>query len=61
MSSVKGLVIAVEAIVLLALGLANIVSGQLFGGAIVVGLAILAAACAWVLWPSDHESSAAGG
>ena len=61
MSSVKGLVIAVEAIVLLALGLANIVSGQLFGGAIVVGLAILAAACAWVLWPSDRKSSAAGG
>jgi hypothetical protein len=61
MSSVKGLVIAVEAIVLLALGLANILSGQLFGGAIVLGLAILAAACAWVLWPRGHESSAAGG
>jgi hypothetical protein len=61
MSSVKGLVIAVEAIVLLALGAANILSGQLLGGAIVVGLAILAAACAWVLWPRGHESSAAGG
>jgi hypothetical protein len=61
MRSIKGLVVAVEAIVLLPLGLANIVSGQVFGGAIVVGLAILAAACAWALWPRDHESSAAGG
>jgi hypothetical protein len=61
MRSIKGLVVAVEAIVLLALGAANILSGQLLGGAIVVGLAILAAACAWVLWPRDHESSAAGG
>ena len=61
MRSVKGLVVAVEAIVLLALGAANILSGQLLGGAIVVGLAILAAACAWVLWPSDNKSSAAGG
>jgi hypothetical protein len=61
MRSIKGLVVAAEAIVLLALGAANILSGQLLGGAIVVGLAILAAACAWVLWPSPHESSAAGG
>jgi hypothetical protein len=61
MRSIKGLVVAVEAIVLLALGAANIVSGQVFGGTIVLGLAILAAACAWMLWPRDHESSAAGG
>ena len=61
MRSIKGLVIAVEAIVLLALGAANIVSGQLLGGSIVVGLGTLAAACAWALWPAEHESSAAGG
>ena len=61
MRSIKGLVVAVEAIVLLALGAANILSGQLLGGAIAVGLGMLAAACAWVLWPSDNESSAAGG
>ena len=35
MRSIKGLVVAVEAIVLLALGAANILSGQLLGGAIV--------------------------
>jgi hypothetical protein len=61
MRSIKGLVIAVEAIVLLALGAANIVGGQLLGGAIVVGLGTLAAACAWALWPTDRESNAAGG
>ena len=61
MRSIKGLVVAGEAIVLLALGLANIVSGQLLGGAIVIGLGMLAAACAWALWPSHHDSSAAGG
>ena len=61
MRSIEGLVVAVEAIVLLALGAAYILSGQLLGGAIVVGLGMLAAACAWVLWPSDNESSAAGG
>jgi hypothetical protein len=61
MRSIKGLVIAVEAIVLLALGAAYIVSGQLLGGAIVVGLGTLAAACAWALWPTDHKSNAAGG
>jgi hypothetical protein len=61
MRNIKGLVIIVEAIVLLALGAANIVSGQLLGGAIVVGLGTLAGACAWALWPTDRESSAAGG
>ena len=61
MSRLKWLVIAVEAIVLLALGAANIVSGQLLGGAMVVGLGTLAAACAWVLWPTDRKSSPAGG
>jgi hypothetical protein len=61
MRTLKGLVIAGEALVLLALGAANILSGQLLGGAIVVGLGTLAAACAWVLWPTRHESSAAGG
>ena len=61
MSRLKWLVIAVEAIVLLALGAANIVSGQLLGGAIVVGLGILAGACTWALSPTGRESSAAGG
>jgi hypothetical protein len=61
MRSIKGLVVAVEAIVLLTLGAANLLSGQLLGGAIVVGLGTLAAACAWALWPTDRESSAAGG
>jgi hypothetical protein len=53
MRSIKGPVIAVEGMVLLALGAANIVSGQLLGGAIVVGLGALAAACAWALWPTQ--------
>jgi hypothetical protein len=61
MRSIKGLVIAFEAIVLLALGAANIVGGQWLGGAIVAGLGALAAACSWALWPTDRESSAAGG
>ena len=61
MKSIKGLVIAVEAVVLLALGAANIVGGQLLGGAIIVGLGALAAACSWALWPTNHESSVAGG
>ncbi len=52
MSDLKGLVIAAEAVVLLLLGAANIVSGQLLGAAILVGLASLAAICAWALWPA---------
>ncbi len=61
MRSIKGLVIAVEAIVLVALGAANILSGQLLGGAIIVALGTLAAVCAWALWPIDRETNAAGG
>jgi hypothetical protein len=61
MRSIKGLVVAVEAIVLVALGAASILSGQLLGGAIIVGLGTLAAACAWALCPIDRETNAAGG
>ena len=58
MSDLKGPAVALEALVLLVLGAANIVSGQLIGAAILVGLALLAAACAWALWPGpgpDHR------
>jgi hypothetical protein len=54
MRDMKALVIALEAIVLLALGAANIVSGQFLGAAIVVGLGTLAASCAWALRPTDR-------
>jgi hypothetical protein len=54
MRGVKGLVIAIEAGVLLLLGAADLVSGQFLGAAIVVGLATLAAACAWALWPAGR-------
>ncbi len=52
MSDLKGLVIAVEAVVLLLLGAANIVSGQLLGAAILFGLALLAGGSAWALLPA---------
>jgi hypothetical protein len=51
MSDLKGIVVAVEALVLLLLGAADLVSGQLLGAALLIGLALLAAACAWALWP----------
>jgi hypothetical protein len=49
LNDLKGLVIAAEAIVLLVLGAANIVSGQFLGAAILIGIASLTAACAWAL------------
>jgi hypothetical protein len=48
----KGLIIAAEAVVLLVLAAANVVSGQLVGAALLTGIAALAAACAWALWPA---------
>ena len=50
MSDLKGLVIAAEAVVLLVLAAANIVSGQFLGAGLLAGIAALAAACAWALW-----------
>ena len=50
MSDLKSLVVAVEALVLLLLGAANLVSGQLLGAAILIGIGALAAACAWAVW-----------
>ena len=55
MNDLKGLVIAVEAVVLLALGAADILSGQLLGAVIVLGIASLAAGCAWALWPDRGQ------
>lgn len=50
MNDVRGLIIAAEAVVLLVLGTANIVSGQFLGAAILFGIASFAAAYAWALW-----------
>ena len=50
----KERVLAIEGGVLLVLGAANIVSGRFLGAAILVGLASLAATCAWALWPTDR-------
>jgi hypothetical protein len=47
-------VLAVEGGVLLILGATFIVSGRLLGAAMVIGLASLAAACAWALWPTHR-------
>ena len=52
MSERKGLVVALEAFVLLVLGTADIVSGQFLGAAILIGIAILAAGCARAVWPA---------
>ncbi len=54
-NDLKGLVIAVEAVVLLLLGAANIVSGQLLGAVILFGLALLAGGSAWALWPARRR------
>ncbi len=53
MSGLKGLIIAVEAGILLVFSIADVVSGQFVGAAILIGIASLAAACAWALWPRD--------
>ena len=52
MSNLKGPIIAAEAVVLLALGAANIVSGQFLGAAILIAIGSLAAGCAWAFWPA---------
>ena len=51
MSNLKGPIIAAEAVVLLVLGAANIVSGQFLGAAILIAIGSLAAGCAWAFWP----------
>jgi hypothetical protein len=56
MRDIKGLVIAIEAGVLLVLGAASIVSGRFLGAAVLVGLASLAAASAWALWPTARTA-----
>jgi hypothetical protein len=48
-NDLRGLVVAILAIFLLVLGTANIVGGQLLGGAILLALAGLAAACTLML------------
>lgn len=50
----RGRVLAVEGGVLLILGATFIVTGRFMGAAIVIGLASLAAACAWALRPADR-------
>ena len=52
MSDLKGLIVAAEAVVMLVLAVANIVSGQFLGAVLLAGIAVLAAACAWALWPT---------
>jgi hypothetical protein len=48
-------VIALESAVLLSLAAGNLVLGRLLGAAILVGLALLAATCAWALWPIEKS------
>lgn len=60
MSDLKSLIIAAEAVVLLVLGAASVVSGQILGAAILLGIASLAAVCAWALWPKDQIIGLAG-
>lgn len=55
MSDLRGLIIASEAAVLLVLAAANVVSGQFLGAAILLGIASLAAGCAWALWPAKSR------
>lgn len=50
----KQRVLALEGGVLLVLGTTFIVSGRFMGAAIIIGLALLAAACAWALWPAQR-------
>jgi hypothetical protein len=50
----KGRVLALEGGVLLVLGAANILSGRFLGAAVLIGIASLAAACAWAIWPTNR-------
>ncbi len=52
MSDLKGPIIAAEAVILLVLGVANIVTGQFLGAAILIAIGTLAAGCAWAFWPA---------
>ncbi|HKV30328.1 MAG TPA: hypothetical protein VJT14_04845 [Candidatus Dormibacteraeota bacterium] len=60
MSDLKGVIIAAEAVVLLAISFADVVSGQFLGAAIILGIASLAAVCAWALWPREQIIGLAG-
>jgi hypothetical protein len=51
MRDVKRALFAAEAVILLVLGAAEIINGQFLGAAILLGIASLAAGCAWALWP----------
>ena len=51
MRDVKRAIFAIEAVVLLVLGAAELITGRLLGAAILLGIASLAAGCAWALWP----------
>jgi uncharacterized MnhB-related membrane protein len=59
MRDLKRALFAAEAVILLVLGAAEIISGQLLGAAILVGIASLAAGCAWALWPNARTSPSA--
>jgi uncharacterized MnhB-related membrane protein len=59
-SDLKSVIIAAEAVVLLVVSFADVVSGQFLGAAILLGIASLAAVCAWVLWPRDQVIGLAG-
>jgi hypothetical protein len=56
MRDVKRVLFAIEAVVLLVLGAADIMTGQLLGAAILLGVASLAAGCAWALSPVGRRS-----
>ena len=60
MSDLKSVLIAAEAVVLLVVSFADVVSGQFLGAAILLGIASLAAVCAWALWPRDQIIGLAG-
>ncbi|HEV3462161.1 MAG TPA: hypothetical protein VG413_08970 [Candidatus Dormibacteraeota bacterium] len=60
MSDLRGVIIAAEAVVLLLVSFADVVSGQFLGAAILLGIASLAAVCAWALWPRDQIIGLAG-
>ncbi len=53
MTELKWLIIAIEALAFLVLGAANIISDRFLGAAILLALGILAASCAWALWPTS--------
>jgi uncharacterized MnhB-related membrane protein len=54
-SDLKGLIVGAEAIILLVLGAADLLSGQFVGAAILIGIASLAAGCAWALLRAEDR------